>query len=169
MVLSRHDPEGASHEFVIRPNCSLSWQETKVFFIAACTVSLGISAMFIVLGAWPIFPFAGLEMLSLGAALYWCGARARRSEVVTIRGDDVVVAKGRGVRQQRWMFQRHWAQVRLEPPAHDWYASRLRIISHGRGVEVGGCLNEDERKELASDLTRALRGPMDVRADIRPA
>jgi uncharacterized membrane protein len=157
MVQARRDPDGSTSEFVIRPNASLSWQDAKTFFATMCTLSMGIALTFYLLGAWLILPFAGLEMAGLGAALYYCAYRAGRVEVVTIHAGVVEVAKGRGKLTERWTFPRHWAQVSLEAPSHEWYASRLRIVSHGRGVEVGGCLNEDERRGLAGELMQALR------------
>lgn len=40
----------------------------------------------------------------------------------------------------------------LQRHATGWYPSRLTIRSHGREVEVGRCLNEEERERLARDL-----------------
>lgn len=157
MVRAERDPEGSNYQFVIRPNSSLSWHGNKAVFAAVFVVSMGIALMFSLMGAWLVFPFAGLEMLALAAALYYCACRAERLEVVTIRGDDVEIAKGRTQVTEHWTFQRHWAQVKLEIPRHAWYASRLKITCRGRGVEVGSCLNEDERRALAGELKRAMR------------
>jgi uncharacterized membrane protein len=157
MVLARRDPDAANWQFVIRPNRSLSWRETKVFFALTCAVSFTIATVFTALGAWLVFPFAGLEMLALGGALYVCALRAACYEVVTIRSGDLEVAKGRRRVTERWVVPRPWAQVRLEPGRHGWYPSQLRIVSHGCGVEVGGCLSEEERRSLAADLKSALR------------
>ena len=157
MVLTTRDPQGSGYQFVIRPNSSLSWQGAKMFFAAAGVVSMGVATVLSLMGAWLVLPFAGIEMAGLAAALYHCACRALRFELVTIRGDDVEVAKGRRRVTQRWRFQRHWAQVRLDLPRHEWYASRLRIVSHGRSVELGGCLCEQERRDLAGQLKSALK------------
>jgi uncharacterized membrane protein len=157
MVLARRDPEAANWQFVIRPNCSLSWREAKVFFASMCAVSFTIATLFSLMGAWPVLPFAGLEMLLLGGALYVCALRGRDYEVVTIQGQDIEVARGRRTVTERRTLPRVWAQVRLEPGRHQWYPSRLRIVSHGRGVEIGGRLSEEERVALAGDLKRAIR------------
>ena len=157
MVVANHQTATAEYEFILRPNCSLSWQATKVFFVLMCAVSFSIASMFALMGAWLVFPFAGIEMLALGAGLYACAWRATRFEVISIRGDDVKVAKGRRSITEEWRLPRHWAQVRLDLPRHQWYPTRLRILSHGKGVEVGDYLNEEEREALAGDLRKALQ------------
>ena len=55
---------------MIRPNCSLPWRGTVRFYLGIVIVSLGIAAAFAMKGIWLILPFAGLEMVALGAALY---------------------------------------------------------------------------------------------------
>jgi uncharacterized membrane protein len=128
-----------------------------IFLALMCTVSMTIATLFALLGAWMIFPFAGLEMLVLAAALYYCACRGSEREVVTVGDDMVAVARGRRCPTTNHEFQRAWARVRLEKPVNHWYPSRLMICSHGREVEVGRCLNEEERRQLAADLTTAIR------------
>jgi uncharacterized membrane protein len=154
MVDTTHDGDGT--RFLIRPNASLSWRDAKAVFAAACAISLIVVAALCRLGAWIVAPIALLEMSVLGAALYCCACRAAYRELVTLREEEVEVAKGRRRVDERWSGQRYWVQVRLVAPRHDWYASRLWLISHGRGVELGSCLNEDERRDLADRLRSAL-------------
>jgi uncharacterized membrane protein len=52
-------------------------------------------------------------------------------------------------------FQRHWARVVLKQSRGDWYPSRLLLHSHGRQVEVGRFLEEQERLHLGLRLQRA--------------
>ncbi|RMD67962.1 MAG: DUF2244 domain-containing protein [Gammaproteobacteria bacterium] len=156
MVIAQHDPKASVHRFTIGSNQSLSWARAKGLFYALCGVSFGIAAGFALQGAWLIFPFAGLEMAALGAALYLCACRTGSVEVIIVRNDAVEVFQGRRRVQRQWRFPRPWVQVRLEPPPHPWYASRLALFSHGRGVEVGRSLNEKERKALARALKAAL-------------
>ncbi len=141
--------------FVIRPNCSLSWNGALVFFAGMFTVSMTIAIVFAFMGAWMVLPFAGLEMLVLWIGLYLCAKRTRECEVVAVHHDRVEVQKGRVTPRQTFCFQRAWARVALYHPG-SWYPSRLSIRAHGRDVVIGGCLNDDERRLLAKELTRAL-------------
>ncbi len=150
--------EQTNHQlrFVIEPNLSLSWRGNLIFFLIICTISFGIAGVFTAMGYWVVFPFAGLEMAVLGAALYVCSTKARWCEMVCIGKDTVEVAAGRHQPEKRWTFSRHWARIVLSPPNINGHPSRLLIRSHGREVEVGRCLSDEERERLAKALDRAL-------------
>lgn len=143
--------------FVLRPNRSISWKGTKWLFAAMVLLSMMIALTFGAAGFWPVIPFAGLELLALGTALYLCARRCHWSEVVSVRPDCVEVAKGRHGPEQCWHFPRAWAKVELLVPLHRQYPSKLIIRSHGREVELGAFLNEGERQALASDLRQAIQ------------
>ena len=142
--------------FVLRPNQSLTWRESQVFFAVTALVSLTVATGFAVAGFWPVLPFAGVELLALGTALYVTACRGARNEVVSVTPDLVEVHKGRRGPEQSWEFPRSWARVALLEQPGGWYPSRLLIRSHGREVEVGGFLNEQERRRLAAQLRYAL-------------
>ncbi|MGI9304903.1 MAG: DUF2244 domain-containing protein [Gammaproteobacteria bacterium] len=145
--------------FVIRPNSSLSWRGNKLFFLSLFVVSFTIAVAFAWRGLWMVLPFAGFEMCLLGIALYLCAQRACRCEVVSISDDKVEVAVGRDKPEQRCIFDRYWSQVILIKSIVAGYPSRLLIRSQGREVEVGACLTNDERHDLASALRRAIQWP----------
>jgi uncharacterized membrane protein len=120
-------------------------------------VSLGIAVAFALQGAWLVLPFAGLEMAVLGAALYVVARRGYRWQVISVHGDRIDIAHYGSSQERSESFQRAWAQVRLQPAAIKGYPSRLTIGSHGRRVEIGGCLNEDDKNYLAYELSLAVR------------
>jgi uncharacterized membrane protein len=90
----------------------------------------------------------------------WSSLKRRRC-TQTIRVTDgeveVVTRDARGAHAAS--FPRHWARVRLVR-ARGWHPSRLLIESHGRAVEIGGLLTEEERRGLHLRLRR-LVGPVD--------
>ena len=55
-------------DLTIKRNCSISPRDLLCVLASAACVSLGIAAGFALAGAWPILPFAGLEVLALAAA-----------------------------------------------------------------------------------------------------
>ena len=150
------DFQGASR-FIIRPNCSLNWPGTVRFYLSIVVVSFSIAMVFALQGAWLILPFAGLEMLVLGAALYVVARRGCRWQTVSIQGDQVEVVEHDQASERQQVFQRAWAQVRLERARINGYPSRLTIRSHGRAVEIGGYLADAEKEHLALELRRAMR------------
>ena len=154
MVAAECDAGTADCCVVIRPNCSLSWQGTLSVFGSISLVSLAIALGFSLLGFWLVLPFAGLELGLLGYALWRCARRSHAREVISIQGSVIAVQRGCCMPEETTCLERNWAQVELARPEHRGYPSRLLIRSHGREVEVGGCLNEAERLQLAEDLRR---------------
>ncbi len=156
MVATQFDSFNASHRFMIRPNCSLPWRQTVWFFLGMVLVSFSIAIVFAVKGLWLILPFAGLEMLVFGGALYVVARRGARWQLLSIHEDAVEVVEGVSGPQQHSRFQRAWVRVYLEAPEVRGHPSRLLIGSHGRTMEIGEYLNEAEKKQLAQQLREAL-------------
>lgn len=141
---------------VIRPNRSLTRRQLQLVFLVIAVICLSIASVFAVLGMWPVLPFAGAEVLAVGIGFYLSAVGGRETEVVSVNCDEVAVEKGRRRLRQRWVMQRAWAQIRLLPPRIRWYPTRLVIRSHGNEVELGGFLNEHERRQLAGELRDAI-------------
>lgn len=141
---------------VIRPNRSLTRRQLQLAFVGIAAFCLGIATVFAVLGMWPVLPFAGAEVIAVGIGFYLSAMSGREMEVVSVNSDKVAVEKGRLRVRRRWELQRTWAQIRLLPPRFPWYPTRLVIRSHGKEVELGGFLSEEERQRLAGELRQAL-------------
>ena len=156
MVILHADSENGDHVFTIRPNCSLSWSGTKAAFAVLATALLLVTLYFTVRGAWLVAPFTGLEIVILGVGLYLSARRGATREVVRIEHDIVVISRGIRRLQEAARFQRSWARVRLVRDPRDWYPSRLLIGSHGRSIEIGSDLIEEERSDLADQLRQQL-------------
>ena len=138
---------------VARRNNSLSSTGRFLAFGFIFVVSAGIAIAFAIFGAWPILPFAGLEMLVLFLAFCAIERRAADYERIAIDGDRVKV-EIREVGQERGHeFNRHWAQVVVSRGG-----AQLALRSHGRQVEIGRHLNDGERLALAREIERRLRG-----------
>ncbi|MEN8107118.1 MAG: DUF2244 domain-containing protein [Pseudomonadota bacterium] len=154
------DPSGSDCRWVIRPNQSLSWRGALKVYLVIALCCLGIGLAFAMHGFWPVLPFAGLEVVVLGAAFYLCVSRSQIREVVTVNADMVIVEKGRRQPREHWECPRVWARVVLEHSPIVWYPSRLAVAFQGRQVEIGRFLNEAERLELASELTEVIGKPV---------
>jgi len=143
--------------FVVQPNQAMSWQALLLVYLGIAAFSITIAISFYVIGLTLILPFSGLEVLALGAALYVCAWRGGVREVITISDDMITIESGRDAPETRHEFQRAWAKVVLERSWNSWYPSRLLVRSHGREVEIGRFLNEQERQGLALELSKALK------------
>ena len=155
---------GSIRRIVIRPNRSLTWEQTKIVYFCIATCSLAIAGAFAVMGFWPVLPFAGGEIAMLGIAFYVNALAGTSVQVVTVGGDVVRVEKERPGPRCEWSFQRAWARVDLDGSAGNG-SSRLVVRSHGKQVVLGEFLAEAERKRLAATLVDLIEtgGPTGTR------
>jgi uncharacterized membrane protein len=145
--------EAAEYVYTARRNNSLSSSGRRLVFAFILTVSFGIAAAFsLAVGAWPILPFAGIEMVVLYVAFRYVDRHAADYERITIRGDSVAVEVREGTRIAHFELNRYWAQVVCE---HE--GAHLALRSHGREIEVGRHLCDEQRLEMARGLARELR------------
>ena len=143
--------DGSIRRIIIRPNRSLTWEQTKIVYFCIAFYSLAIAGVFAVMGFWPVLPFAGGEVAVLGVAFYVNALAGTSVQVVTVGGDIVKVEKERPGPRCEWRFHRAWARVDI-----DWSSgtrsSRLVVRSHGNEVVLGEFLTEAERAQLAATL-----------------
>ena len=149
-------PESTHACIVIGPNCSLSVRGAVLFFLTACAPCFGVAGVLSFLGFWPVLPFAGLEMLLLGAALRISLARRNHRQTIVVSESDVAVQSKIGKIDSEVVFPRHWAQVKLRRSTSRLHPSRLVIESHGRQCAVGDFLTEEERRGLYSKLSKLI-------------
>lgn len=142
----------AEYVHIGRRNNSLSRFGRLLALCYLVGVSVGIAlALALVLGAWPVLPFAGLEVLGLCLAFAYIGKHADDYERVAVLGDrvNVEIVDGRQVR--RFELNRHWARVVWDPGR-----ARVALRSHGRELEIGRHLRTEQRVLLARELKREL-------------
>jgi uncharacterized membrane protein len=157
------------------PNGSLgATEETEVFLDAVLTphrslpptgflvlmavlggVSFVAGMVFVLLGAWPVMGFFGLDVALVYLAFRLNYRSARRQERVRLARDALTVERI-GVRGDRrlWSFQPFWARIVFEETDED--QNRLFITSHGRSLILGSFLGAGERRRFASALKDAL-------------
>ncbi len=140
---------------VIAPNASLSKQEAVAWYGGIAGAGMLIAGLFASRGYWLVLPFAGLELLALGAA-FWVALRDNSyREVVRIDGAELLVEAGHGRPQRRWSCPAAWARIELRTDGGRAVA-RLRIRAMGRSREIGSCLTGTEKERLAAHLRSAL-------------
>ncbi|GAB3287235.1 hypothetical protein GCM10027297_31800 [Parahaliea aestuarii] len=146
---------------VAHPNRSASWQANKLVLLALSVPSLGIAIGFAMVGAWPILPFAGLELAALGSALYVVNWKLQYRHVITLTDDEVRIDKGFYLPRQSWRFDRAHTGVAIEREPHPWEGPGICLQHRGEAVRVGEFLNREDCLALLQLLRRELR----VRSD----
>jgi uncharacterized membrane protein len=145
---------------VLTPHRSL----TRQGFIALMTVVIAINfaagSIFTLMGAWPVAPFAGLDVLLIWWAFKRNFADGRRAEHIEITPHELILERfvhGKAAGRQR--FVRPWVRVELAEDRERELIGGLFLRSHGKRTEIGRFLAPDERKSLAQALNAALATP----------
>ena len=140
-------------DFTIKRNCSISPQDLVCVLAFLACVSLGIAAVFACFGAWPILPFAGIEVIVLAAAFYLNGRHAADYERIALRKGRLVVEGSSAGRIEHHEFGLPWLRVdeRRRGP-------ELRVLLRSRGdsLEIGRHLGAERRARLAADIRSGL-------------
>jgi uncharacterized membrane protein len=148
---------------VITPHRSLSSTGFLIFMLCIGGLSFISGVLFLMLGAWPVCGFLGLDVLLVYWAFRANYRSARAYEEVTVTASELTVRKVShrgGVRE--WTLNPVWVQ--LDRIVHDEFGiERLFLVSHGRRLTIASFLGPDEKASFARALSTALgeakRGP----------
>jgi uncharacterized membrane protein len=151
--------------FVTRltPHRSMTPRAFYLFIVAFCVAQLVFALPFLIMGAWPVAGFMGLDALALYVAFRISFRDARAYETLDLTPLELVVAKvSAGGRRREWRFNPSW--VRLEQTVHEEFGTlSVLLVSRGETLEIGAFLGPEQKARLVRDLTRALavarRGP----------
>jgi uncharacterized membrane protein len=146
----------ADFTFVARRNNSLSSGGRLLVLGSIALVILAISLGFALIGAWLIFPFAGLDILVVYLAFRYVERRADDYECIAFRDDTIVIERQHAAKTERFDFNRLWVQVTLIE-FQGAKRSRLLLRSHGKEVEFGIHLTGEQRAALARRLKEHLK------------
>ena len=146
-----------AHRFVLRPNQSMSWRGNLIFLAGLFGLFAVTGAAFAFMGFWPVLPFAGLELALVAYALYRVSHACQVCEVISIDERSVTIEKGRRRPETSDVFQRTWARLQWRRSRSRLHPNRLFVRSHGRWVEIGRFLTEEERSGLADALGKHVR------------
>lgn len=124
-------------------------------FLSAVSFATGIA--FLLMGAWPVLGFLGLDVL----VVYWAFRvnfrRAAATEEITVTPLELRVRRvsHRG-HVVEWVLNPLWVQ--LDQKVHaEFGIERLYLVSRGRRVSIGNFLGADEKASFAKALMAALQ------------
>jgi len=147
--------ESGEFLLVARRNNSLSATGGALVLGSLVLISLAISLAFAYFGAWLVLPFTGVEMGVLWLAFRHVQRHAADFESLAIKGDRVLVERWDRGKMSRFELNRYWAQVVLRRGVRPG-RSVLALRSHGREVEFGRHLTEEQRYAVARTLKQQL-------------
>jgi uncharacterized membrane protein len=140
---------------VITPRRSLSLPAMRVLLAAICALCIGSASLWVIVGAWPVGGFTGLELL-LAAWLVRLHIRAgRASELVLLTDSSLrIIRTNPAGQRQEINLEPSWLHVRLtERPGR----TPALLLEGGRqSVEIARELGDTEKRDLAQALDAAL-------------
>ena len=110
---------------IVKPNKSATWRANLFVLIAVSIPSLGAAIGFTLLGAWPILPFAGAELIGLAAALYYVNWKLEYRQVVTLQTSSIKIEKGYFVPKRTWLWRRDDTAVNVIEAKNQWEGPEL--------------------------------------------
>lgn len=140
---------------VLEPYRSLGPDGFVVVMALIAGISFVAGIAFLMMGAWPVLGFFGLDVL----LIYWAfkanyhAARVRETIEVTDRAVIVRHFDARGAMKE-WSFQSYW--LRIEMQEDEETCGPLYLKSHGRRISVGAFLPAEERRDFARALRAAI-------------
>ena len=140
---------------VLMPHRSLSARGFLILMVAIVIVSFLVGVTFLLMGAWPVMGFFGLD----ATLIYWAFRANYRDglerEAIEVTPQAVTLTRvmpdGRTWSEA---FNTYWVRVMLDERPDGRTA--LRLVSHGKSLKFGTFLTDDERREFADVLSGEL-------------
>jgi uncharacterized membrane protein len=148
---------------LLTPHRSLSRTGFLVLMAFLSVISFAAGFAFLLMGAWPVLGFFGLDVL----VVYWAFRinfrHAKATEEISVTPSELRVRRvsHRG-HVVEWVLNPLWVQ--LDQKVHaEFGIEKLYLVSRGRRVSVASFLGADEKASFAKALSAALqaakRGP----------
>lgn len=136
----------------LRPNRALSLRAVRwaAGLLAAYIMLVALASSMAGNAYAPFFALFDAAVVLLAFAAVW--RSGERAERITLTEDALEVAHF-PPRQESVRLQPYWVRVRMQPGSPH---ARLTLVSHGRALEIGSFLGDEERETLRKQLEASL-------------
>lgn len=141
---------------VIAPHRSLTPQGAVILLAVVMAFNVLTAIFLLVVGAPPVLPFLGLDVLALWLALRASDRAARRVERVQVTAEAVTVNREdeKGAKTV-WTSPTAFTRVGVDQPGeHD---VRVRLMIYRKRLTLARSLSPEERAAFANALQDAIR------------
>jgi uncharacterized membrane protein len=142
--------EHGGFSLTLKRNCSIAPAGLACVFAALAVAVLGIGIGFAIAGAWLVLPFAGLEVLFLGAAFVLQARHATDYERIELDGGKLRVEVGEGQGIARYELDARRARIEMQGP-------HLVVRGPVEQLRLGRHLDDEARIRFAAELKNRLR------------
>lgn len=151
-IAAAHAGSGLSRAWVFKPNCSMTPKQLAWLYLSIVVITLAIAFGFWMFGLWMVVPFAGLELLLVGAAFLVYARHAGDFEQIVLDGRELSITIMKGSRVSTVHLNPVWTRVTLS----DRPKALLKLESGSTSVLLGRFVDEVTRQRLLYELRRAL-------------
>jgi len=144
-------PEAESPPYVLHcvPNRSLGPQGRRWFLAALISTTFAVATAAMLIGAWPVMPFAGLEVALVLLAFHVVRLHDGDFERLEIGEHEVRIEARVAADATSFVAQRAWARVVVREHGR---RCTLGLAYAGRTVPLGRLLSDEGRRRLAGEL-----------------
>lgn len=149
---------------LLTPHRSLNRTGFLAVMLFLSVVSFVAGLAFLMMGAWPVFGFFGLDVLVIWWAFRVNFRTAQAREEITVTASELRVRRvsHRG-QVAEWTFNPLWVRLDMEVD-EDFGIEHLYLISRGHQIQIARFLGPEEKasfyKGLVEALNAAKRGPI---------
>lgn len=142
---------------VLTPYRSLGRRGFVILISILVALNIAVASTFYALGAWPVAPFMGLDVLLVWWAFRLNYVDAKRAERIEITPYELILDRmGPDGQAEQKRFTRSWVQVDLERDEARDLIGPLFLRSHGVATEIGRFLSAEDRQAFARVLSAKL-------------
>ncbi len=156
--MSENDPaaqEERAFRAILHPHRSLGPRGFLVLMLAIGGVSFVTGMVFLLMGAWPVFGFFGLDVALVYIAFKLNYRSGRIYETIELTPETLTVTRVHpSGKRETFDFNPYWVRVFVAEGPQG--RTDLRLASHGRELSFGRFLTDDERRDFSDVLSGAL-------------
>jgi len=147
--------EASAFRAVLYSHRSLGPRGFLILMLAIGSISFVTGLVFLMMGAWPIMGFFGLDVLLVYIAFRLNYRAGRAFELIELTRETLKLTQVAPTGdRQTFEFNPYWVRVQFSERPDG--RTRLSLTSHGSELEFGRLLNDEERRDFAATLRGAL-------------
>jgi len=140
---------------ILHPHRSLGPRGFLVLMLAIGGASFVTGMVFLLMGAWPVFGFFGLDVALVYIAFKLNYRSGRIYETIELTPETLTVTRVHpSGKRETFDFNPYWVRVFVAEGPQG--RTDLRLASHGRELSFGSFLTDDERRDFSDVLSGAL-------------
>ena len=150
------ETDGLFFDAEIRPHRSLPNIGFYALMAAVTLISFTAGIAFLLIGAWPILGFFGLDVLLIWLAFRLSYHEGRSREHIRITADEIRVSRVSAFgHRTEFRLPLGWTRVELQKLSKK--EQQAQLVHKGKRLIIGALLSPAERESLAHAVEKALK------------